>query len=134
MDEAQQIAVDIADVERHGLRPATQRDTTVGVGEQQHGRAGGVGGVAGFQLISQHIDRPQRAHRSVLGRVVSPVHAGGAAGEAAAAQFVVLKPVQIGVHPPGCGAFSQVDEGFHRGSRGRSGEKTESDVTFVAPL
>ena len=56
-----------------------------------------VGGVAGLELAGQHVDGPQRALGPVRGGVVAPVHVGGAAGESAAAELVVLESVEVGV-------------------------------------
>ena len=134
MDEAQQVAVDIADIEGHGLGPAAQRDPAIGVGEQQQRRTGRVRGVTGLQLIGKNIGGSKWPYSPELGGVVPAVHAGGSAGEAPAAEFIILEPAQIGVHPPRRGAFSQVNEGFHDGSQGRSKRKTEGDISFRPPL
>ena len=111
--ERQQIPVDVADEERHRLGAPRQQHLAVGVGEQQHRPASRIGGVAGLELARQHVDRSQRARAAIGGGVVAAVHVRGAAGESAAAEFVVLQAVQVGVQPPRGGAFSQVNEGFH---------------------
>ena len=90
MDEAEQVAVDVADIERHRLGTAAQRDTAVVIGEQQQGAAGSVGGVLGLELVGQHVDRPQRSGGPELGGIVAAEEVGGAAGEPAAAQLVIL--------------------------------------------
>ena len=64
---------------------------------------------------------------------MAAVQVRGATGEAAAAEFVVLQPVEIGVQAARRFAFAQVKEGFHSGSKVGGGvrdEKTESDITF----
>lgn len=63
---------------------------------------------------------------------MAAVQVGGAPDEAATAQFVVFEPVEVGVQAPRCGAFTQVDEGFHGISR--VGEATELKVTLLFVL
>lgn len=113
MDEAEQVAVDIADVKRHLGGAPREPDAAVGIAEQQQRVAGGVGGVGRLQECAQHVDRPQRALSAVGGGVVAAVHVGRAAGEAATAQLVVFESVEVGVHTTRGRAFAQVDEGFH---------------------
>ena len=88
-----------------------------------------IGGIAGLELRGQYIGGAQGPHRAVRGRVVAPVHVGGAADKAAAAEFIVFQTVQIGVHTLGRLAFAKVDKGFHGAPR-ISVRKTESDITF----
>ena len=88
-----------------------------------------IGGIAGLELRGQHIGGTQGPHRAVRGRIVAPVHVGGAADKATSAEFVVFETVQIGVHPLGRLAFAKVDKGFHGAPR-MSVRKTESDITF----
>ena len=58
VDEAQQVAVDVADVERHGFAAAAQRDAAVGVGEQQKRSPGGIGGIARFEFGCEDVEGP----------------------------------------------------------------------------
>src|SRR5271163_1553275 len=117
MHEAQQVTVDVADVERHRLVATGERDAAVRVGEHQQRSAVGVGRVAGLELAGQHVDGAQRTLRPVGGGVVAAVHVGGSAGESTAAQLVVLQPVEVGVQAARCRTFAQVDEGLHGGSK-----------------
>jgi hypothetical protein len=113
VDKGQQIAVDVADEERHRFAAPRQQHLAVGVGEHQQRAARGVGRVAGFELAGEQVERPQGTHRAVCSRVVAAIDVGGAAGESAAPEFVVLQAVQVGVQAPGRSAFSQVNKGFH---------------------
>ena len=113
VDEGQQVAVDVADEERHRLAAPRQQHLAVGVVEHQQRPAGGVGRVAWLELAGEKVEWPQRAHRAVCRRVVAAIDVGGAPGEPAAPEFVVLQPVQVGVQAPGSSAFSQVNKGFH---------------------
>jgi hypothetical protein len=64
---------------------------------------------------------------------VATVHVRGAAGESAAAEFVVFEALEASVEAPRCPAFTQVNEGFHDGSRVATASgtaETESDITF----
>ena len=70
--EAQQVAVDIADVERHGFGPAAEQDPAVGVREQQQRRTARVGGVARAELAGEAVNRAERAGGAEGGRVVAP--------------------------------------------------------------
>ena len=113
MHEAQQVAVDVPGVERHLLGSSGEQDSAVGLENSSIGPPAGSVASLGFSSVEQHIDRPQRALGPVGGRVVAAIHVRRAAGESAAAEFVVLEAVQIGVQPPRSGAFSQVNKRFH---------------------
>ena len=113
VDESQQVAVDVTDEERHRFGAPRQQHLTVGVGEHQQGGAVRVGGVGGLQFTGQHVEWSQRSDGAVRGRIVAAVQIGGASGEAAAAEFVVLETVEVGVQAPGCLPLAQVNERFH---------------------
>jgi hypothetical protein len=95
--EGEQVAVDIADEERHRLAAPGQQHLTVGIGEHHHWVTVGVGGITGLQLAGQHVDGAQWPDRPVRGGVVATVDVGGPPGESAAAELVVLEPVEVGV-------------------------------------
>jgi hypothetical protein len=128
--EAQQVPVDVADEERHRLGTSRQQHLTVGIGEQQHRATGRVGGIAGLEFARQHVYGPQRARAAIRGGVVSAVHVGRAAGKPAAAEFVVLQAVQVGVQPPRGRAFSQVNKRFHGAPSEGCGEKVNLTLVF----
>jgi hypothetical protein len=114
VNEAQQIAVDMSGIEGHRITATGQQDAAVRVAEQQHRRTVGIGGIAGLELTTRCVDRPQRTDGSVRGGVVAAVHVRGSSREAAAAQFVVLEPAEVGMQSPRRLAFAQVDERFHQ--------------------
>jgi hypothetical protein len=55
----------------------------------------------------------------------------GPSGKPAAAQFVVLEPVEVGVQAPRSVAFTQVNEGFHGYSQACEGQKLK--LTLLLP-
>jgi hypothetical protein len=64
---------------------------------------------------------------------VAAVHVRGAAGEPATAEFVVFQALEVSVQATRRVAFTQVNEGFHDGSRVATASgmaETESDITF----
>src|SRR5699024_10926445 len=85
----------------------------------------------GAELIGEHVDRAQGALGTVGGRVVAAVEVGGAPDEATAAQFVVFESLEVGVQAPRCGAFTQVDEGFHGVSRVEGVTELKVTLLFV---
>jgi hypothetical protein len=108
--EGEQVAIDVADEERHRLAAPGQQHLAVGIGEHQHGAAVGIGAIAGLQLAGQHVDGAQRPDRPIRGGVVATVDVGGPPGESAAAELVVLEPVEVGVQSLRRLALAQVDE------------------------
>src|SRR6202012_1603725 len=110
-----------------------QRDPAVRVGEHQQRPTVDIGCVAGLELAGQHVKRTQGTLGPVGGGVVAAVQVRGPAGEPAAAEFVVFLALEVSVQATRCLAFSQVNEGFHYGSRVATAfgtAKTESDITF----
>lgn len=114
MHERQQISVDVAGEVRHLVGAPGEQHLTVGVGEHQQRCAVGVGGVGGFELITQDVEWAKRSDGAECGGVVAPIHVGGPSGEPAATELVVFLAVEVGVRPPGRLAFAQVNERFHR--------------------
>jgi hypothetical protein len=121
VDEAQQIAVDVADEIRHRLVASGQRDPAVRVGEHQERPTVGVGCVAGLELARQHVNGTQGTLCPVGRGVVAAVQVCGPAGEPAAAEFVVFLALEVSVQATRRLAFSQVNEGFHLRLQGCDG-------------
>jgi hypothetical protein len=116
VSEVHLVAVDVARVERHRLRPARHRNPGVGVAEQQQRVARGVGQVGRLDVVGRHVHVPDGAARSKGRRVVPAVELRLPADEAVPAHLVVLQLADIGVDSVRGRAPPQLDERLHRSS------------------